>query len=184
MFLRPRIRRRFGTIAALALATALPVFGGSVKTDACRLLTGAEIARVQAGPVVETKATGRPTGGFVILDCFYRVEPFEKSVSLEVTRRGKGASAQNPRARWEKMFRGEGDDPAEDRSAEKEEKRAEPRPVPGVGDEAFWMSNPVSGALYVLKGSSYLRISVGGGDAESVKIEKTIGLARHALGRL
>ena len=183
MFLRPRIRRRSGTIAALALATALPLFGASGKTDACRLLTAAEIARVQAGPVVETKATGRPTGGFVILDCFYRVEPFEKSVSLEVTRPGKGASAQNPQARWEKMFRGE-DESAEDRAEEKGEKRVEPRPVAGVGDEAFWMSNPVNGALYVLKGSSYLRISVGGGDAESAKIEKTIALARHALRRL
>jgi hypothetical protein len=81
------------------------------------------------------------------------------------------------------MFRGE-DDSEEERSAEKGEKRAKPRPVAGIGDEAFWISNPVSGALYVLKGSSYLRISIGGGDPESAKIEKTIELARHALGRL
>ena len=67
---------------------------------------------------------------------------------------------------------------------EKGEKETPPHPVNGVGDAAFWISNPVSGALYALKGNSYLRVSLGGSDSESVKIEKASELARKALARL
>jgi hypothetical protein len=64
------------------------------------------------------------------------------------------------------------------------EKESPPRPVEGVGDEAFWLGNPASGALYVLKKDTYLRISVGGAGDERVKQRQATELARKALGRL
>ena len=46
------------------------------------------------------------------------------------------------------------------------------------------MGNPISGALYVLKGDAFLRISVGGEKDESVRIKKAKTLAEKALKRL
>lgn len=43
-----------------------------------------------------------------------------------------------------------------------EEMAAPPEMVFGVRDEAFWMGSRVGGALYVLKGSSYVRLSLEG----------------------
>ena len=174
---------RFLAAAAVEVLAAATVLGaGPAKSDACRLLTKAEVGRLQQGSVQETKSTARESGGFAILDCFYRVEPFDRSVSLELTRRGPGESAHDPRGRWERMFY-EGDEDDASGRPEKGEKAVPPHPVDGVGDAAFWISNPVSGSLYVLKGHSYMRLSVGGPDSEAVKIEKASELARKALAR-
>ena len=61
---------------------------------------------------------------------------------------------------------------------------APPRPVEGVGDEAFWTGGAVGGALYVLKGDTYLRISIGGPDDQAARIERAKVLARKAIARL
>jgi len=53
-----------------------------------------------------------------------------------------------------------------------------------VGDEAFWIASRVGGALYVLKGNSYLTVSVGGAADEKTRIEKSKALAQRALVRL
>jgi hypothetical protein len=169
-----------------------------VPLDACRLLTPGEIAAVAGGRVAETKPTSRSAGGLTISDCFYRAEPFDGSVSLEVARSGRGGngSARPVRDRWNAMFHAEKDEeraagsgatgtPA---SAAKEnpkgrEKDSPPRRV-DLGDEAFWLANPASGVLYVLKGDAWLRISVGGAAEESVKQGQAAELARKALGRL
>ena len=180
--LRGFVTPRLFAVAVAAILPAMPLAAASAQGDACRLLTRSEIGRVQKGSVVETKPTSRETGGFAILDCFYRVEPFDRSVSLEVTRRAQGETSHDPRARWERMF-SEGDEDDDSGRPEKGEKEAPPHPVDGVGDAAFWISNPVSGSLYVLKGHSYLRLSVGGPDPEAVKIEKASELARKALAR-
>ncbi len=67
---------------------------------------------------------------------------------------------------------------------EDEEKSAPPQRVNGVGDEAFWMGSRVGGALYVLKGNSYLRISVGGSGDTTEKIKKSKALAQKVIPRL
>jgi hypothetical protein len=53
-----------------------------------------------------------------------------------------------------------------------------------VGDEAFWSASSVGGALYVLKGDRYLRISVGGAGNAETKLKKSKTLALNALRRL
>src|SRR2546423_162018 len=68
--------------------------------------------------------------------------------------------------------------------AAEEEEGAPPEPVSGIGDEAFWTGGRVGGALYVLKGNAFIRISVGGPGDEAAKIEKLKALARKALPRL
>lgn len=50
--------------------------------------------------------------------------------------------------------------------------------------KAYWVGNPIAGALYVLKGKYFLRTSVGGVREKSARIEKTKSLARAALKRL
>lgn len=160
---------------------------GEPKLDQCRLLTRREIGEIAGGRIVETKATSRIAGDLSISDCFYRSEPFEDSVSLEVTRRAR-SSARSIRDHWRAVFHAQRDSGEEESRAEGsgsggKEKESPPRPVDGVGDEAFWLGNPASGALYVLKGDQYLRISVGGAGDEPVKLRKAADLARKALGR-
>jgi len=46
------------------------------------------------------------------------------------------------------------------------------------------VGNPISGALYVLKGDAFLRISVGGEKDESVRIKKTRTLVQKVLEHL
>jgi len=187
------------------LAAALAATGAAAASsaDACRLLTSADIAAVQGSSALETKPTSRTVGGYAIADCFYRLEPFTSSVSLEVTRRSPGKGGSDPAERWERMFRAE--DGEMDRDGEREERNGEgktpahaedrevrgierekspPVPLPGVGDEAFWIGNRASGVLYALRGHAYVRVSVGGAGSEEEKRAKAVELARRALAKL
>jgi len=130
--------------------------------------------------------------------CFFRTAIFAKSVSLALaTPDSAKLSALSPREYWRKQFhppeqaeREEGVPAAgqakapEKTKEEREKELRKPRPVAGLGDEAYWVGSPITGALYVLKGEVFLRISVGGEKDESVRITKTKTLARKALKRL
>lgn len=146
--------------------------------DACTLLTSAEIAVVMGQPVKETKGsnpTSNQTGtSFERWQCFYTVEPFDKSVSLELARNNPKGSQSAMAEFWKKTFQ----------EAKDKKKSDKPKAVPGVGDEAFWVGDNKTGALYVLKNNRYLRISIGGPDDESVKTTTLKALAQNALKRL
>ena len=58
------------------------------------------------------------------------------------------------------------------------------QPIPALGEEAYWVGGPISGALYVLQGELFLRISVGGAPKESIRIAKSKSLATAILRRL
>jgi hypothetical protein len=151
----------------------------SAKTafDACALIAPAEIAVVMGHPVKETKTskpTSSETSSFERWQCFYTVEPFDRSVSLEVTRNNPNVRHNALAQFWKKTFQ----------EAKDTRKSVKPKAVPAIGDEAFWVGDNKAGALYVLKNDSYLRISIGGPDDESVKIEKLKTLAQNALKRL
>jgi len=195
------------------LYSAVPLFGGKTpggspqksaraakdtrsakKIDVCALLTSAEMEAVQGEPVKETKPSVQPSGGFVMLQCFYRTTTSAKSVSLALGAPDPAKpSALTPREFWRKQFHPP--EPVEEEKpvagkapkkaeVEREEELRKPRPIDGLGEEAYWVGNPISGALYVLKGNSFLRISVGGVREESARIEKSKALARAALKRL
>ncbi len=164
------------------------------KIDVCALLTSAEMEAVQGEPVKETKPSIQQSGSFLMSQCFFRTATFTKSVSLALaTPDSAKPSALTPREFWRKQFHPpepeEGEKPVAGKAPKKaevdrEEELRKPRRIDGLGEEAYWVGNPVSGALYVIKGNSFLRISVGGVREESARIEKSKALARAALKRL
>jgi hypothetical protein len=164
------------------------------KIDVCALLTSAEMEAVQGEPVKETKPSVQPSGGFVMLQCFYRTTTSAKSVSLALGAPDPAKpSALTPREFWRKQFHPpepvEEEKPVAGKAPKKaevdrEEELRKPRPIDGLGEEAYWVGNPISGALYVLKGNAFFRISVGGEKDESVRIKKTETLAQKVLKRL
>ena len=190
-----------GSLLCLLLASALGHAEGPKhhasrsRIDPCSLLTSAEIVAVQGEPVQQAKPSDQPGTGLLMLQCLFRTTTPTKSVSLAVA----APSAMSPRAFWRKQFH-PGQDAAKekdsaraekksvaDRKEQKEQEEAEstrPRAIAGLGEEAYWVGGPIAGALYVLKGNTFLRISVGGIREESTRIEKSKALARVALKRM
>jgi hypothetical protein len=161
------------------------------KPDPCSLLTSADIQAVQGDAAQETKPSTQPAGGLVMSQCLFRTASPSKSVSLSVA----SAGSVSPRAFWQKQFHSGNLGPEEkekDKPAavgpkdakQEEDESTRPRTIKGVGEQAYWVGSPMVGALYVLKGNTFLRISVGGVREESARIEKSMALARLALKRL
>jgi hypothetical protein len=163
------------------------------RIDPCSLLTSADIAAVQGEPAQQTKPGDQQGAGLTMSQCLFRTTTPTKSVSLAIA----APSAMSPRTFWRKQFHA-GHDAAKEkepagtkkksvagRNVQKEEdERTRPRAIRGLGEEAYWMGGPIAGALYVLKGNTFLRISVGGIREESLRIEKSTALARIALKRM
>jgi len=162
------------------------------KTDVCAMLSSAEIQAVQGEGVEESKSSPQSSEGLAMSECLFRTTTPAKSVSLALAVPGK----QNPRDFWRKHFHAEDASktekpgkpakarPQNEKKHAREEEETRPRPITGVGDEAFWMGSPISGALYVLRGNSFIRVSVGGVREESTRIKKTVALAQLALKRI
>jgi hypothetical protein len=151
------------------------------KVDACALLTSKEIEAVQGEAVKETKLSGKAATGLSISQCFFTLPTFTNSVSLLVAQKGEGASAQDPKDFWRQTFHATKRGKEE---AEKEKESAPPKKVKGIGDEAFWTGSRIGGALYVLKGDAYVRVSIGGPSDQATKLSRSRALAQKALARL
>ena len=162
------------------------------KIDACALLTSQEIRSVQGEPLKETKASGSAEKGFSISQCFFTLPTFNNSISLSVTQKATARMAAIRKSFGKRLSTGsrkakkreERDKKSAKEREEENEEAAPPQKIAGVGDEAFWTGSRVGGALYVLKGSTYLRVSVGGAGDQQSKINKSKALARLALKRL
>ena len=98
---------------------------------------------------------------------------------ITVTQKAEGG--RDPSESWKEIFDRE---KVPERKKEEGEEAKEPLKVEGIGDEAFWTGNRVGGALFVLKGDAYIRISVGGAGDQAAKIDKSKALAEKALRRL
>jgi hypothetical protein len=145
---------------------------------ACTLLTKEDTQAVQGEPFKSTKPSGQSGGGLIISQCYFELPTTVNSVVLTVTRKADGG--RDPSDSWREIFHRE-----ESARKEKEEGEGkEPLKVEGVGDEAFWTGTRVGGALYVLKGNAYIRISVGGAGDQAQKMEKSKTLAESVLKRL
>ena len=169
--------------------------GSTTKIDVCALLTSAEIEAVQGEPIREVKPSEQHGSSFLLSQCFLGTATFAKSVSLALaTPDPAKPSALTPREYWRKQFHPpepeEEEKPAAAGKApkkaepEREKELRQPRPVEGLGEEAYWVGNAITGALYVLQGDAFLRIGIGGGEDELERIKKTKTLAQKALGRL
>ena len=177
---------------------------GKGKIDACALLTSQEIQSIQGEALKETKPSGAAQSGLNISQCFFSLPTFTNSINLAVTQKGEGAGARDPKEFWEERFEKRYENEKEEQQREKtgvdrdreakqargrereeeEEEGAPPEKIEGVGDEAFWTGSRVGGALYVLKGNAFIRVSVGGTGNQQTQINKSKAIARLALKRL
>ncbi|MDB6057563.1 MAG: hypothetical protein JWO95_1407 [Verrucomicrobiales bacterium] len=162
--------------------------GPARPVDPCVLLTSDEIKSVQGEAVQSTKAGGNVGAEFIVSQCYFTTATPVNSVVLTVTQNGTANGGPSLREFWKQTFGGKDD--SEERhegkvgNNEEEREGQKPERIDGVGEEAFWVGNRVGGALYVLKGNSHLRISVGGKDDQPTKLKKSKALAEMALKRL
>jgi hypothetical protein len=144
---------------------------------ACTLLTKEEIRAVQGEAFKNTTPSRKVAAGLNVSQCYFELPTAANSVVLTVTRKAEGG--REPSQSWKDIFH------SERRSEKKEEgEMKEPQKIDGVGEEAFWTGTHVGGALFVLKGNCYIRISVGGAGDTAQKIEKSKALAESVLKRL
>lgn len=163
----------------LSIASAA---SASTPRNACELLSERDVRRVQGEAFQSTKLTQSSDRGLEISQCFYALPSFSKSVSIDIMR-GKAVDF------WHQHFAAIRDEEEEEREHEQaKEKAAEPeseaRAIRGVGDAAVWSGNRMAGALYVLRGDTVLRVSVGGPGTAEDKIARSKKLAARALKRL
>ena len=144
---------------------------------ACTLLTKEEIQAVQGEIFKNTKPSQRVAAGLTVSQCYFELPTAANSVVLTVTRKADGG--REPSQSWQDIFHSE-------RRSEREEEGEgkEPQKIDGLGEEAFWTGTRIGGALFVLKGNCYIRISVGGAGDQAQKIEKSKALAESVLKRL
>lgn len=162
----------------------LTVFGCAAASprplpDPCSLLDASDIHLAQGGVLADAQKSVKTSGDVAVAQCYFRVPEESRSVTLEITRASSPAAT---RALWKNQF-----EPKErDEREEREQKAGEVHgvEVPGLGEDAMWTGNRVSGALYVRTPNTILRISLGGTGAPEVKLERAKLLARRAIQRL
>ena len=165
------------------------------KIAACTLITTDEVGAIQGATITDAKTSEGPSGGLIMSQCYYSSKEPNMAVSLAVLQPNlRSSTGTEAREYWENTLRRRAEESAgeaqredgdqKSERGEEEEKKNPPKKVDGVGEKAFWSGNRFGGALYVLKGDVFIRISVGGPDNEETKIEKSKRLAEKALGRL
>jgi hypothetical protein len=175
-------------------------YSAEPKIPACTLITTDEVGAIQGAAITDAKSSAGPSGGLMMSQCYYASTGPNLSVSLAVTQPDpRNPTAPSARKQWEQTFgrfdKKEAEIKEEEGKSEvkegpkgagrdEEEKARPPKKIEGVGEKAFWSGNRFGGALYVLKGDVFIRISVGGPHNEETKIEKSKRLAEKALGRL
>ena len=165
--------------------------------DTCSLLSQAEIEKFLGEPVKEIKSSSQPVGGMLVSQCIFLTRTFANSLSLAVTSPDPAHSAKTVHDFWDHQFhsansrsaeepegtRGaKGDDASQKQSSTQESEK--PRLISGLGQEAYWVGSPITGALYVLQGGAFLRVSVGGIRQESARIDKSKAIAGATLSKL
>jgi hypothetical protein len=144
--------------------------------DPCSLLDASDIRLVQGDVLVDTQKSVKTSGDVAVAQCYLRVPEESRSVTLEITRASSPAAT---RALWKNQF-----EPKEREEREQKAREVHGVEVSGIGEDAMWTGNRVSGALYVRTSNTILRISLGGTGAPEVKLERAKLLARRAIQRL
>jgi hypothetical protein len=163
--------------------------------DACALLSKSDVETVLGEPVKETKPSGQLAAGMNVSQCVFLTPTFAKSLSVSVASPDSTHSAKTVREYWNHQFHSIGNKPEERQGAEKrerpesrerpaEDQNEKPRFIAGLGQEAYWVGSPITGALYVLQDGTFVRVSVGGIREESIRIEKSKAIATAAAGNL
>jgi hypothetical protein len=181
-------------VALLAQVSGATHAADAKASDACALIADAEVRAVLGVTVKERRGGTQDARGLLLTQCYLGTGT-PQSVSVAVAGETKSGNTRiTPLAFWREQFHGRGED-ARDRRIDHHDAaangaRREPdaetaaRPIAGVGDEAFWSGARVAGALYALRGNTFIRVSVGGISDERERIEKSRRLAIAALARL
>jgi hypothetical protein len=170
-------------LAAGAVLQPAPVQARGPERDVCGLLEAGQIRSVQDVTVTELKASHQNVRGLTFAQCVFATTDFARSVSLTLVTGNADGSGAAARGYWTDIFypRPKAVAIAPVRPPKK---KNPPRPIPGIGDEAFWTGDERAGALYVLGDDAVLRISVGGVSNEEERIRRSKVLAQAALDRL
>lgn len=194
----------FGLFVVLAAgsvraAAASPAPGAAAAPNACGLFDNEAVAQALGAGSVDARAGRRDGSGLEISTCYLRAGDSARAVSVEL--RSSGATT-DARRHWRTLFDGEdaASEPEAERESENEERRFRRAPgdpsaptatppagavrIERLGDEAYFIGTAAYGALYVLRGDVYLRLSVGGAGDLDTKLELARALALLALRRL
>lgn len=147
--------------------------------NACSLIESGEVEAMQGAKVQGSAPSDLIDGDFAVSQCYYTVISSDgtKNLSVHLEVRENDSKSANKNALndlWRERFQ----------QAKEKRKTEKPKPVAGVGDEAFWVGNNKMGALYVRRKERILRVSVGGPDDEVTKLDKSKLLASKAVERL
>jgi hypothetical protein len=182
-------------VALLAQISGATHASGAKAPDACALVADADVRAVLGVTVKERRPGTQEARGLLLTQCYLGTGT-SQSVSIAVAGQTKsGNKLVTPRAFWRDQFharvedagdrRSDHHDAAENGGADRaQDVETAARPIAGVGDEAFWSGSRVAGALYALRGNTFIRVSVGGIGDEADRIEKSRRLAIAALARL
>lgn len=167
-----------------ANSSANPSMGNGFL-NACAMINNSEIAGVQGAQVQSTTPSTQMNGDLAISQCYYALNSADGSKNLSVHLEVIQADPKSPNAvkeYWERAF---GDkDKNREKGEEEEKESGPPRPVRGVGEEAFWIGNAKVGALYALKKGKLVRISIGGVVDIEARLQKSKTLMEKALTRI
>lgn len=160
--------------------------------DVCSLLDRSSIASVQGTAVQQAQATGGDSGDLYISQCYYIAvsgEGKNLSVHLQVIQRNPNSSKRDAVYEfWEKRFDREESEPerGEKRGSSRDEEEGGVKPVAvrGLGNEAFWIRSGRAGTLFVRSNQKIVRLSLGGSENETEKVQKSKTLAKQVLARL
>ena len=175
--------------------TSPPSHGEHPKIDACSLATREEVGAIQGARMLDPKSSEGPAVDFQLSQCYYGSAEPDKSVSLGVMQRNPtDPGTRNIAQFWHETFdhlasaeNGEGAEKERKENKggdDKEHESVRPQKIEGVGEESYWLGNPIGGILYVLKNDRMLRISFGGPGNADDKLGKSKALAQKAIGRL
>jgi len=183
-----------GNPAASSTPSASPV---KSEIDACNLLSGDDLRSILGEAYKEAQRSDREDNGLVISQCYYQMPNMANSIVLNVTTPKRGSGSRNPGVFWDETFTKAAEKDRDrnrdrDRKSEKppvrgeeEEEGAPPERIKGLGQEAFWSASRVGGALYVKRDDYiFFRISIGGADNASTKLNKSKRLVQLILKKL
>ncbi len=147
------------------------LLAAAALAGACALLSAAEVASVQGEAPTRVRQT-KPLSD--TSQCLFSLPAATKFVRVELTRGPRVAQLverMRLAAAVEAEESGELEAPAIER-------------VEGLGEEAFWAEGARQGALYVRRGQTLLRVTVGGDEDKEAMMSKLRRLVSKALGRL
>jgi len=158
----------------------------SVVASPCSVIPNAAIQKMLGEKVSNAKPVSQISGELRYSQCFYSLSTFTNSISISVvTPSPSDMHRDAPRELWQRWFHRDSEDADRDAAGKSEEEEAGSKalPISNLGDEAFWVHSFV-GNLYVLKGNSFLRISIGGKLTDEERQKRAKALAAAALKNL